>query len=177
MYLAIQMNDLEQFKTAVSRGAIMENDFSPFSVRFTFSNLKITFLQSRTLHVHRLADNGMQEQRVQRKNPLEYALDCVTQGNFTKIIFEIFPISKSSIFGKLMKAAARQANRTFDEFKRALLSDVNKYLLLEYPQFINSKVMRKLTMLLNYVASSLISRNNRQNQRNNAGFMEGLFYL
>ena len=40
MYLAIQMNDLEQFKTAVSRGAIMENDFSPFSVRFTFNNLK-----------------------------------------------------------------------------------------------------------------------------------------
>ena len=95
----------------------------------------------------------MQEQRIQRKNPLEYALDCVTQ------------------------AAARQPNRTFDEFKRVLLSDVNKYLMLEYPQFINSKVMRKLTMLLNYVASSLISRNNRQNQRNNGGFMEGMFYL
>ena len=138
MYVAIQTNNMDQFKSAIEAGAIMENDFSHVS-----------------RHLHMLRDDfhggggagAGQEARVTRKNPLEYAIDCVTVG------------------------AARQMHRTIDDFKAALLNDVNKHLMIEYPHFITKKFVTKLTMLLNYMASALISRHqNRHGQRGNFGW-------
>ena len=83
MYLAIQTNNMDQFKSAIESGAIMDNDFSHVS-----------------RHLHMLRDdihgggggaaNG-QEARVTRKNPLEYAIDCVTVGKCSFSSFYVFP--------------------------------------------------------------------------------------
>ena len=51
-----------------------------------------------------------------------------------------------------------------DDFKKLLLSDINKHLMIEYPHFITKQFVKKLTMLLNYMASALIVRNNRNNR-------------
>ena len=51
-----------------------------------------------------------------------------------------------------------------DDFKKILLSDINKHLMIEYPHFITKQFVKKLTMLLNYMASALIVRNNRNNR-------------
>jgi len=126
MYLAIQTNNLPKLKEAIEKGAVLENEFQSY----------------RLMDMNGLRDrDGEAENRNPVKNPLEYALDCVTLNSL------------------------RDRVQNFEDFKNRLYNDTSKFLFEKYPHYVTKKYVKKLTTFLDY-ALQLIRQNNRRNNPN-----------